>query len=135
MTAADELQRAIFELLSASPAIQELAGLEGVLDHVPPGRKPPYILFESITSTAWGTPMEPGEEHDLRISVWSSSNGRRQAVAISEAVVDVLSGMTAIGSGHHLVNLALRSLRSDRQDNGALYRVEIAIRAVTEAAA
>lgn len=132
MSAARHLQKAIFEALAGDAGLLALLGPGAVLDHVPPGQKPPYLVFDEIASTDWSTATEAGEEHQVTLAAWSGAGGRREAVAVASAAETAMSALDTVGGGFALVNLLFQSVMTRREEKSGLYKAVLVFRAVTE---
>lgn len=129
---ASALQQAIFERLSADATLTALLGEHRVHDRLIEKATLPHILFATIDSRDWSTSTESGEEHTLRLEVWSDENGKREAQSIMAAVKAALHDRALTLAGHRLVNLRLVSSTLKREPKSRRHEAILTFRAVTE---
>jgi hypothetical protein len=133
MSAAGELQKAIFAALTGDPTLAAL--VEGrVLDRLAERTAMPVLGFAGWKVSDWSTDGDAGEEHTIEIAVWSDLNGRREAQAIMAAVKAVLHDARLALAGFQLVNLRLEETRLARVEKTRRHEGMMRFRAVTEAA-
>src|SRR5690606_19322856 len=111
-----------------------LAHLGGahVWDDVPVRAAFPYVTFAAGTERDWSTGSETGSEHMVTLHVWSRSGGRKEALAIIEALRACLHSAALTLSGHRLINLRHESSEVRRDGDGETYQGIVRLRAVTE---
>lgn len=131
--AGSALQRAIYETLRADAALKTLIGdPPRVYDAPPPGGPFPFVVFGATRETRIAG-ADSLIEHDIRLSVHSRYEGRRETRDIVTAILSALDDAPLVLAGAHLVSL--RASFSDiihRQDADA-HQGLIRFRAVTEA--
>lgn len=133
MSAAGELQKAIFAALTGDPALAAL--VEGrVLDRLAERTVMPALGFAGWKTRDWSTDDEAGEEHAIEIAIWSDLNGRREAQEIMAAVKAVLHDARLPLERFHLVNLRLEETALARVEKTRRHEGMMRLRAVTEAA-
>lgn len=133
MSAAGQLQKAIFEALSSDPALTALLGPGRIFDRQVARVPLPYVVFAAWETRDWDTSTERGEAHRITLDIWSDENGRREAQAIAAAVTTVLHDAQPALATHHLVNLRLERSTSAREPRSRRHRASLQFRAVTEA--
>jgi Protein of unknown function (DUF3168) len=129
------LRRAILDAAALDADLRALMG--GALrlyDEPPRGSEPVYALFSDVRATDWSTDHDRGHEQDLGIVVWSERGGARAALAVAERFNAILDDAALALDGHHLVNLRVTELASERHKDSGLTRVTLRLRAVTEVA-
>ncbi len=131
--AAFALQKAVYKALVQDAALLGLLGGSDIFDHTPPSAAFPYITLGQASEFAWDTSTEEGSEILFTLHVWSRRRGRKQTLAIMQAVADVLDGGQLNVSGQNLVNLMLQSSETAYDDDVAVYHGLMRFRAVLEA--
>lgn len=131
-TAAIELQKAIFAVLSGDAGLVAALGGPHVHDHAPANVPFPYLTFGPSSVHDWSTASEEGAEHVFTIHVWSKARGKAQAAAIMGIVRGLLHDAPLSLAGHVLVNLRqeFEDIRFD--DDHDVYRGAMQFRAVIE---
>lgn len=129
-----ELQRAVFETLSASAALTALLGGAKIHDHAPAHVAFPYITFGNATLADWSTATEQGSEQIVTLHVWSKGKGKKQVLDIMEAVRGLIDDAALSLAGHHLVSIRLRTAEARFDDDLAVHHGLMRFRALTEAA-
>lgn len=128
------LQAAIVAHLKADPALKTLIGDPPRVFDGPSREKAfPYVSYDDARETPLG-PAPGHVEHDIRLSIHSRYEGRREAKDIATAIVSALNDAPLTLAGRRLVSL--RAVYSDvfhRQDTDA-HQGLLRFRAVTEAA-
>lgn len=126
------LQAAIFSRLASDAPLVDLLMGEFIYDDVPPKKEPPYIVFAESTHNDWSTGTEMGMEHFVSMNVWSSQNGRKEALVISQQIQNALSQMDEEIEGHHLVNFSHEITEVERDEETEFFVSKLTFRAVTE---
>lgn len=134
MTAAAELQKAIFAALAGYAELVAMLGGPRIHDHAPANVPFPYVTFGRASAYDWGTATEPGSEHFLAIHAWSRSKGRSEAAAILAAVHARLHDAALPLAGHVLVNLREQSREVRFDHDHGVHHGTARFRAVTEPA-
>jgi len=136
MTAALEVQTALFDTLRQHNPLIALLGGQYVFDDVPDGARLPYVVFGDVESLDWSTSTEKGEEHLFELEVWSERNGRSQALKIASEIrnaLDVLAEMLpAALSEHQLINLSPESTLTTRRKDNRFFMALLTVRLVSE---
>lgn len=127
------LQAAIVSHLKADAGLKALIGdPPRVYDGPSRDKVFPFVSFDETREAPLG-PAPGHVEHDIRLSVHSRYEGRREAKEIATAIVSTLNDAALAVAGRRLVSL--RAVYSDvfhRQDADAHQGV-LRFRAVTEA--
>lgn len=130
--AAFALQAAMLAALAADAGVRALIGDPPRVHDGPSKEKVfPFVSFDEARASPFG-PAPGHVEHDIRLSVHSRYEGRREAKEIAAAVVGVLHHGEIAVSGRRLVSL--RAVYSDifhRPDSDA-HQAILRFRAVTE---
>jgi hypothetical protein len=130
-SAAWALQAAMFAVLTADSGVTALLG--GRIYDAPPQRTQfPYLTFAQSSVRDWSTGSDGGEEHTVTFHVWSREGGRREALAVIDAVRGVLHDAALTLAGHRLVNLRHETSDVRRDTSGELFHGIARFRAVTE---
>jgi hypothetical protein len=106
-SAVAELQKAIHASLVADAGLTALLGGIRVYDHAPASVPFPYVTFGRTSVYDWGTGTESGTEQLLTLHVWSKGRGKKEALAVMDAVAARLHDSGLALEGHSLVNLRL----------------------------
>lgn len=133
MTAAVELQKAVFAALAGDAALVARIG-DRIYDHAPASVRFPYATFGRASHYDWGTATEDGSEHIFTIHVWSRAKGRAEALAIMAAVRARLHDADLTLAGHSLVNLREEMQETRFEDDHGVHHGSLRFRAVTEPA-
>jgi hypothetical protein len=133
MTApAAELQRAIFAALSDDADLVAALGDARVFDHAPANVAFPYVTFGRTSIYDWSTGTESGTEQLFTLHVWSKAKGKKEALAIMDAVRAALHDHSLPLDGHALVNFRLEFSEVRFDDDLSVYHGLLRFRAVTE---
>lgn len=109
--AAFALQAAILAALTADDGLKALIGNPPRVHDGPAKEKVfPFVSFDEARASPLG-PAPGHVEHDLRLSVHSRYEGRREAKEIATAIVSVLNNAALAVAGRRLVSL--RAVYSD----------------------
>jgi hypothetical protein len=128
------LQQAIYTELTGNSALLGLLGGQRIYDDVPERGAFPYVTFAPGAERDWSTGSDAGSEHGVVLHVWSRAAGRKEALAIMEALRGALHDAALTLSGHRLVNLRHESSEVRRDADGATVHGIVRLRAVTEPA-
>lgn len=132
MTAAWELQKAVYQTLSADAALQaEIGDPARIYDDPPPDAVFPYVTLGEARATDWKG-VDGGLEHDLRLYVFSRYAGRREVKRIIGAVYDALHDAALTITGCDLVNIRFVFGDAFRRQDGETYQGVARFRAVTQ---
>lgn len=135
MSAAAELQKAIFKALRQDARVSRLLGSGGrIFDHAPADIGFPYITFGRTGSYDWSTGTETGCEHLVTLHVWSKAKGKAESLELIEAASARLHDGALALNGYRLVNLRLEFSETRFDDDLSVYHGLMRFRAVTEAA-
>jgi len=128
------VQEAVYLALKSSGPLVSMLGGEHVFDDVPPKQKPPYVVIGASVHRDWSTGTEDGMEHEIKLHVWSSENGRKQVLAIAGEIIAALQTTQSALNGHVLVNLTHEFTRVSKDTKSELFSAELNFRALTEPA-
>ncbi len=132
MTAAcADLQRAMFEALTGDAALVALLGGASIFDRAPTNATFPYVTFGRTSVFDWSTSTESGLEHLVTLHVWSKAKGKKEALAILDAVRGALQGMLVLDS-RHLVSFRFEFAEVTFDEDIAVHHGLLRMRAVTE---
>ena len=106
IAATADLQKAIFAALGAESALMALLGGAKVFDQAPANTRFPYVTFGMTGIYDWSTATESGAEQLFILHVWSKSQGKKEALAIMEAIRARLEEPLTL-EAHRLVALRL----------------------------
>jgi len=84
-----ELQKGIFNNITSNPSLA--AKVTGVFDSVDEGQEFPYVTISEPSMLPFTTKQKFGEELAIVIHVWSTYNGKKQAIDILNACMYSLS--------------------------------------------
>lgn len=84
-----ELQKAIFDLLKANPAVTALVNGR-IYDRVPENPQFPYVSFGTFTETTDDAECIDGFDITIQLSAWSRAVGFPECRQITEAVRNAL---------------------------------------------
>lgn len=133
MTAAIELQKAVFSrLASDAPLVAALGGEPRIHDHAPASVPFPYLTFGRASIHDWSTTTEEGSEHVFTIHVWSRAKGKAEAATLMGLVQGLLHDAALILDGHALVNLRAETQDIRFDDDHGVHHGSVLFRAVTE---
>ena len=132
MSSTSALQKAMFAALSADATLTGLIGANRIFDDVPPGARPPWIVFAESSLADWGTGTEAGEAHLVSLEIWSSQKGRRQVAAIAASARAALDAIGPLDAPFHLVHLRHENTRFERDPQTEWFRGVVRVRALVE---
>ena len=132
MSAAEALQKAIYERLAGDAELLLLLGDGGVRDHLYTGSHRPGVWIVSLESRDASTASEAGEEHLVTLAVRAGEGGNRAAQEIAARVRVLLDDAPLDIAGFSLVSLFHRRTRIGRDAKVKGHVAEMVFRAVTE---
>ena len=132
ISAAIELQKAVFAALTGDAPLVAALGGPSIHDIAPTNAPFPYITFGRTTVQDWDTGTESGSEHLFTLHVWSKARGKSEALAIMEMIRTRLHDATLAMASHRLINLRLDFQEARFDDDLAVHHGIIRFRAVTE---
>lgn len=132
MSAAAELQKAIFAALRSDASVVALLGAAKIFDRAPANVAFPYITFGRTGVYDWSTATETGNEHLVTLHVWSKAKGKAESLAVIEAATARLHDADLTLHGYQLVNLRLEFSEMRFDDDLSVYHGLMRFRAVTE---
>jgi hypothetical protein len=119
------LQAAIFQRLSADPAVSALTG-GAVYDAVPSGQIPPlYVSLGPEDVRDRSDQTGAGALHDFTVSVVSDTAGFSAAKEVAAAVSDALVGAAPPLARGRIVSLTFRGARARRVGRGTRRRIDL----------
>jgi hypothetical protein len=133
MSAARELQEAVFDALSDDTPLAALLGGDRVYDSTPRNAEAPYVHLGEIVARDWSTATEAGTEISFAVVVWSRTPGRTEGLAIASRVVTLLHDAALTLDGWRLVNLRHIATETARAEKPEGRRAVVRFRAVVEA--
>ena len=130
----EALQTAVFQRLSADPAIGALVG-DAIYDAVPTGGKPgTYVELGPEDVRDRSDASRGGAEHRFQVSVVTDAAGYGAAKAVAAAISDALDGADLAMSRGRLVGLWFERARAERSGKaGRVRRIDLRFRARVEA--
>jgi hypothetical protein len=126
------LQQAVFARLTSDSALVALLGGARVYDDVPVRAAFPYVTFAQGSERDWSAGNEAGTEHAVVLHVWSRASGRKETLAVSEALRAALHDAALSLTDHRLINLRHETTDVRRDPDGETYQGIVRFRAVTE---
>lgn len=132
MSAALELQKAIFAALSDVADLTEVVGSDGIHDHAPTDVAFPYVTFGRSSESDWSTSTEDGSEHIFTVHVWSKETGKAQTLTIMGLVRQTLHDNSLTLTDHRLVNLRAEYADVRFNDDHSVYHGVMRLRAHIE---
>ncbi|GJM01788.1 MAG: hypothetical protein DHS20C08_02890 [Rhodomicrobium sp.] len=132
MSASWNLQTALIAALKADATLQTLLGGARIYDTPPFRARLPYITLGMTLERDWSTSTEQGGEHIITFHSWTEMNSRQQAMALEEAVRDLIENTSISITGHILVNARYQFSEIRRDREGSAYHGIIRYRLVTE---
>ena len=130
--AALSLQAAMYSRLARSADLTNLLGSEAIFDDVPKSQKLPYVVFAESIHNDWSTGTEDGMELAVTLNVWSGQNGRKEALIISDSIVQAFQDLPKLIDDHSLINFTHEFTEVAKDQDTELFLAKINFRAVTE---
>ena len=118
MSAAEPLQRAVYDLLTGSAALAEL-GCE-VYDEVPEGAATPYLVLGEVDELADDTHTGLGSLVTITVHAWSRYRGYREVARSLDAVQVALHRARPDVDGHRDVSITHDSTTYQRDPDPEL---------------
>lgn len=126
------LQQAIVATLSADTAVLAALGAARIYDDTPQPATFPYVTLGQTTARSADVDFAPTEEHVVTLHVWSRARGRREALAVIDAIRFALHDQALALTDHRLVNLRHDFSDARRERDGDTIHGTARFRAVTE---
>jgi hypothetical protein len=126
--ASPALQAAVFQALTAAPALAGVA----IYDAVPPSPAGTFVLVGPEEVRDASDKSGAGAEHRLAVSVISDGTGFLAAKTIAAAISDALVGASLVLDRGRLVSLLFLRAQARRIDEGELRRIDLTFRARIE---
>ena len=135
MTAsANELQTAIFAVLSGDTSLTAALGDAKIFDHAPANVAFPYLTFGRTSIYDWSTGTENGSEQLFTLHVWSKAKGKQETLDIMERARALLHDQPFTLESQALVNCRMELAEARFDEDLAVYHGLLRFRAVTEPA-
>lgn len=130
------LQQAVYQLLSADPAVTALVGTRIYDATVPLSEEAEpeglYLTIGDERVEDWSTATDRGAAHLLTVAVHAPRRGFAEAKQAAGAVSDALLGGTLSLSRGRAVLVRFVGARTRRAENDALRRIEMRFRVTVE---
>jgi hypothetical protein len=126
--ASPALQAAVFQALTAAPALAGVA----IYDAVPPSPAGTFVLVGPEEVRDASDKSGAGAEHRLAVSVISDGTGFLASKTIAAAISDALVGASLVLDRGRLVSLLFLRAQARRIDEGELRRIDLTFRARIE---
>jgi hypothetical protein len=126
--ASPALQAAVFQALTAAPALAGVA----IYDAVPPSPAGTFVLVGPEEVRDASDKSGVGAEHRLAVSVISDGTGFLASKTIAAAISDALVGASLVLDRGRLVSLLFLRAQARRIDEGELRRIDLTFRARIE---
>jgi len=132
MSAAIELQKAVFATLASSAALNGLLNGAKIFDHAPANVTFPYLTFGRVSVFDWSTDTSAGAEIFFTLHAWSKARGKSEALAVIAQARALLHEAELTLAGHRLVNLRAESAEAGFVDDIDVHHARLSFRAVVE---
>ena len=129
---ANALQAAVVERLESDTDVLAIIGAGRIFDRLITRAEPPYLVLGQATVSDNSTGDGDGSEHRFEIEAWTKQNGRKQAVALADAVRAALHDADLTLHAAVLINLRHERTLSRRAPRTGLHVARVRFRAVTE---
>jgi hypothetical protein len=126
--ASPALQAAVFQALTAAPALAGVA----IYDAVPPSPAGTFVLVGPEEVRDASDKSGAGADHRLAVSVISDGTGFLAAKTIAAAISDALVDASLVLDRGRLVSLLFLRAQARRIDEGELRRIDLTFRARIE---
>lgn len=124
-----DVQTGIYSKLSGDSTVTDLlADADSVYDHVPQDSVFPYITIGEVDSADFSTKDFQGQEHEIKIKVWSRYRGEKEVKQIMEAVYDSLHLQSITMSSNDLILLRFMDAEARLESDGLTRLGEITFR-------
>ena len=130
-SAVNELLAAIQARLAGDAGLAALIGATGMRDRRADRLDLPVLVLGAVECRDFSTASEAGLEILLTLEAWSTE-GRREAEVIGEAVCGLLDDAALSLPAHQLVSLHHRRTVSRREAKTGFFVAELVFRAVVE---
>lgn len=91
----------------------------------------PELLLGDSFAKAWSSATFEGQEHDLRLNLWTADGGSAAAKKIAGAVIDRLHDADFPVKGHALVDLQFASSETRYLEERGLFHCHLAFKVLT----
>lgn len=123
--AAPALQTAVYQLLSAAPALAGVA----IHDAVPPNATGTFVLIGPEEARDQSDKSGAGVEHQLVISVITDATGFLPIKTVAAEISDALIGASLVLARGQLVSLLFLRASARRIEEGETRRIDLTFRA------
>lgn len=125
----EALQVAVFQQLTGDPVVASLSG-GAVFDAMPAGTVPDiYVALGGETVTDRSDVSGRGANHDLVVSIVSTTPGFVPAKALASAVSDALDGADLTLTRGSCIGISFLKARAAREGTGDQRRIDLTFRA------
>ena len=130
------LQKAVFERLSADPAVSAAVG--GRIHDGAPQQKAAgadeglYLILGDDQAVDWSSAERAGAGHLVGISVIAPKRSFAEAKAVAGAISDVLLGAPLALERGQAVLVSFQSARTKREERDTLRRIDLRFRVLVE---
>jgi len=126
------LQKGILlHLKSCKLLKQHLGNPPRILEQTEKARVYPKLVLGDSFAKAWSSATFEGQEHDLRLNLWTADGGSAAAKKIAGAVIDRLHDADFKVKGHALVDLQFASSETRYLEEKGLFHTHLAFKALT----
>lgn len=116
------VQDAVYVLLAGNASMQALLGAPArIYDHAPPDAAFPFVTLGAAEAQAWDDKTGFGARQIMALHVWSRYRGRKEALAILNAVHALLHYGNLTVTGHNAVACRWRDSAIMLDDDGLTY--------------
>ena len=126
------LQQAVFAHLAGDTALSALLGGAKVHDRPPDGAAMPYVTLGMTRAFDAGTASEIAQEHLFTLHAWSSAGGRKETMAILEAIRQRMEILPAVNGGMRIVTAQAQGEDIVHDPELRAFHGTLRFRAVTE---
>ena len=129
-----ELQRVIFQTLSANAAVYAIVGESPprVYDHVPEDAFKPYISMNQPQVLPDKADCIDGAETFFQVDGWSAGPGSVEIKRLGAAIAGALDGVEFVMVGHRTVLCELQNIQYLDDPDGVTKHAAVTIRTLTE---
>ncbi len=129
------LQQTVFAHLAGDAALTALLGGAKVHDRPPNGAIMPYVTLGMTRAFDAGTASEKAQEHLFTLHAWSSAGGRKETMAVLEALRLRMESLPAVNGAMRIVSVRAQGEDIVHDPDLRAFHGTLRFRAVTEPAA
>lgn len=126
------LQQAIVATLANDSGVLAALGGSRIYDDTPQPAAFPYATIGQTTARSADSDLSSTDEHIFTLHIWSRARGRREALAIADAIRLALHDKPLTLTAHKLINLRHDFSDARRERDGDTIHGTVRFRAVTE---